>query len=68
MAEIVDVHFFIVKMHTLNKIGIVPTTKSHQKGLTTPKLQKGANNPLNTETGANNYINPEKGASYPEPQ
>ena len=37
-------------------MGLVQTTKPHQKGLTTPPpVQKGANIPLN----------PEKGAKYP---
>ena len=45
-------------MHTLNKMGLAQTTKPHQKGLTTPQLQKGANHPLN----------PAKGAKYPQHQ
>ena len=37
-------------------MGLVQTTKPHQKGLTTPQVQKGANIPLN----------PEKVANYPQ--
>ena len=48
-------HFLSVKIPTLSKMGLVQTTKPHQKGLTTPQVQKGANIPLN----------PEKGAKYP---
>ena len=43
-------------MHTLNEMGLAQATKPHQKGPTTPQLQKRANIPLN----------PEKGAIYPQ--
>ena len=50
-------------MHTLNETGLVQAPKPHQNGLTIPKLQKGANNPLKPEKTANNPLHPEKGAN-----
>ena len=66
--------FWFWKMHTLNEMGLVWTTKSPKwannpptlnRGLTTPHLEKGANNPP-TLKSVLITPNPKKGANNPQ--
>ena len=52
-------------MHTLNETGLAQTTKPHQKVLTTPHIQKGANIPQTFLRSIHLMCNPDVDAVSP---